>query len=88
MRPAQSQTVQLDRQSGRLFVAQALDPEPGAKLPHSGGQSVEVLDTPPNQAVEVTGGPFGSISLSGHATDHEIVDAVAVEDLRDASNVR
>ena len=39
-------------------------------------------------AVEIPGGSLGSVGLGGHSPDHQVVDAVAIENLRNAGDVR
>jgi len=49
---------------------------------------VEIRGASAHQAVEVAGGPFGPVGPGGDAADHQVVDTVAVEGLREASDVR
>ena len=73
---------------GGLFVTESLDPQARIQLAHGGSQSVEVLACAPDQAVEIPGGSLGSVGLGSHSPDHQVIDAMAIENLRNAADVR
>ena len=80
--------VSLDGHGGRLLVAEAADPQPGVQLAESGGESRQVLPLHLDQAVAVAGKQRRSVGPGRVSTDDQVLDAVAVEGLDDAGEIK
>jgi len=80
--------VDLDRQGRSLFISEAGDPQPGVEFFEGGADTRQVLSLRLHQAVGVVGGPGSPVGPAGVSSDDQVLDAVAVEDLDDAGEVR
>jgi hypothetical protein len=80
--------IDLDRKGRSLFIAQAGDPQPGVEFFEGSGDAGEVLSLRLHQAVGVLGGPGCPVGPAGMSADDQVLDAVAIEDLDDAGEVR
>jgi len=80
--------VSVLRPVGELFIAQAGDPQPGVEFFEGSGDAGEVLSLRLHQTVGVLGGPGSPVGPGGVSTDDQVLDAMAIEDLDDAGEVR
>ena len=88
LHPGQGRTTELDWKQGRLFVGQAFDTQAGMQIAHGRGQPIEVLPTWLRDAVDVEGRSLGAVGASSNASDQQVLDIVAGEDIEDSLQVR